>query len=284
MRMIAAGLMCLLEAAAPPPAQKIAVLEFLVEGGVPPVIGTQLTSRLADLVGRRPNTVVIAPDQVRALLEKEAEKQLLGCSDDSCFAEIGLALGADLIVKGRVSQLGQSGFGLSLSAVGADGKAAGNVSETWRGESMSLLELLEPMVDRLFASSPEALRGIVELNGAIDGSSVLIDDQVRGTVPAGQIGDVAVGARKIVVTKDGYLPFEQSIVVRSKVVTTVVVTQAGEPSAPVYATWWFWTIAAVAVAGAGVGTALVLGGDDPDPSRSGINIGVNADSAFTGGR
>src|SRR5687767_9425454 len=99
---------------------KIAILAFIVEGGASPQIGTQMTSRLADLVARRPGSAVISPDHIRALLEKETEKQLLGCSDDSCLAEIGLALGADILVKGRVTQLSDGAFGIAISAVRAN--------------------------------------------------------------------------------------------------------------------------------------------------------------------
>ena len=43
---------------------------------------------------------VIAPDDIRALLEQEANLQMMGCDDDSCLAEIGGALGVSLGVGG----------------------------------------------------------------------------------------------------------------------------------------------------------------------------------------
>lgn len=264
------------------PAEKVAVLDFGVEGGVAPVVGRQMTARLADLVGRRPSTSVISPDSVRALLENQSQRQLLGCGDDRCFAEIGLALGVDLLIQGRVTEVEGSGYLVSLSAVKANAEATAHVSESWRGEAMALLELLEPMVDRLLAAHPDQLFGSLEISGAIDGSRVLIDAEVRGTAPTGQMGHLSIGAHQVTVALDGYLPFQQAVIIKKDLTTAVVAEQKAEPSGPLYAKWWFWGIAAVAIGGTATAIALSSGGGSP--SATGINISLNADRAFTGGR
>lgn len=275
------ALTLLLSAAAP---QKIAVLNVTVEGGADPVIGTQTAGRIAELLGKRDGVEVIAPDDIRAFLEKEAEKQLLGCDEDSCLAEIGGMLGADVLVKGRVAKIEQ-GFAVSLNSVDARrAQPLGHVSETWGGPSIGLLELMEPMLDRLFAKDKSALFGSVEVTGAPDGSRIFIDDEVRGTAPAGQMAKVPAGARRVRVASEDHLPFERWIVVRRDKVTGVPVTLEDLPSGPFYATWWFWTVAAVGVAGAAVGTAVLLSGDDAPAGATGVNVAVDAESAFTGGR
>ncbi len=269
-----------LVAAAP---TRIAVLEVTVDGGADPTIQGQITGRIADLVGRRPNTQVIAPDDIRAILEKEAEKQLLGCDDQSCLAEIGGALGADILLKGRVSKI-EDGFGVTLSAVDATtANPLGHASETWKGESIGLLDLVAPMIDRALAKKDEVLQGSIEVTGATDGAQIFVDDQVRGTFPAGQMGAIEIGARRVRVVADGYQPFERYVVVQRNQLTTVPVQLIELESAPFYATWWFWTITGAVVVGGAV-TGAVLATRGGDEGTTGVNVSVNADSAFTGGR
>jgi hypothetical protein len=264
---------------------RIAVLEVTIEGGADPSMKGQITGRIADLVGRRENVHVIAPDDIRAILEKETEKQLLGCDDQSCLAEIGGALGADILIKGRVSKL-EDGYGVSLSAVDAtNANPIGRASETWGGESIGLLELVAPMIDRALAKKGETLLGSIEVTGAGDGAQIFVDDQVRGTAPAGQMGNIDIGARRVRVVADGYQPFEAWVVVKKDQLTTVPVQLVELESAPFYATWWFWTITGAAVVGGATAAAVLLTRDDGTTGgTTGVNVSVNADTAFTGGR
>ncbi len=53
---------------------------------------------------------VIGANEVRAMLEVEANEMIIGCNDETaCFAEIGAALGADHLLIGRVSRVGLPG-------------------------------------------------------------------------------------------------------------------------------------------------------------------------------
>lgn len=280
--LLAAGILFVAAPAVADDTKKIAILEVSVEGGTDPVVGRQMTGRLAEVVGRRPGVKTIAPDDIRALLEKETEKQLLGCEDDSCLAEIGGMLGADVLVKGRVAKI-EEGYSVTLNSVDARrATPLAHISEVWGGESIGLLDLVEPLVDRLFAPN-DSLVGTLEITGADDGSRIFVDDEVRGTAPAGQMAQIPIGARRVRVVSDDHVPFEQWVVVKTDRVTAVPVQQLDRPSGPFYATWWFWTAAAVGVAGAAVGTALLLSGDDA-AGATGVNVAVDADAAFTGGR
>lgn len=264
--------------------KQLAVLEFQVDGGADPVIGKQLTARIAETIGKRGGYGVIAPDDIRAMLEQEAQKQLLGCSDDGCLAEIAGALGVDALVSGRVSKL-EAGFAISLSLVDPRAsRALGHVNETWRGESITLLELVPPMIDKLFAERGAVLTGTIEVEGALEGSRILIDDQIRGTAPAGQMAAVPIGARKVQVIGEDQQPFERWVVVKTDELTTVAVRQEAVASSAFYQTWWFWTAAAAGVAGAAVGAAVLLGRESAAPGETGVNVAVNADSVFGGGR
>lgn len=263
--------------------KKVAVMDVRADGGADPVIGAQLTARIAEVIGKRPGTNVIAPDDLRALLEQESRKQLAGCTDDSCLTEIAGALGVDALVAGRISKLDQKGFVVSLSLIEAkEARALGHVSETWGGESIGLLELVTPMVDELF-SGGQKLVGSIEIEGAASGSRILIDDQVRGTAPAGQMADIPIGARHVQVTSEDHQPVDRWVVVKKGERTSVAIQQLARESDPFYSRWWFWTIAGAAVAGTVVGFA-VLGSNNGGAGETGVSITANADNAFGSGR
>ncbi len=266
---------------------QIAVMDTKVDGGADAMIGGQITARIAEVLGTRSDTSVIAPDDIRAMLEQESQKQLLGCSEESCLAEIGGALGADILISSRISKLGD-GFGVSMSAVEPKtARAIGHVTETWRGPSIMLLELIAPMIDKLLSPKGTVLTGAIDVQGAVDGSRILVDDQVRGTAPAGAMANIPIGARRVQIVADDYRPYERWIIVRTGETATVPAEQEAVPTAPFYETWWFWTATAVVV-GAAVATPIVLTqGDDPaapNPGATGVNVSVNANEAFMGGR
>jgi hypothetical protein len=280
--MIVASLALVL-AVVPTAPKKIAIMDVRADGGADPVIGSQLTARIAEVVGRRTGTSVIAPDDLRALLEQETRKQLVGCTDDGCLAEIAGALGVDALVSGRISKI-EKGFAFSMSLIEAkEARALGHASEVWGGESIALLDLVAPMVDILFSEKSAVLNGAIDVQGAISGSRIIVDDQVRGTAPAGQMGGIRIGARRVQVLDDDHQPFERWIVVKKDETAIVAVEQLALESSPIYARWWFWTIAAAGVAGVVVGSAFALKGGESGGGETGVSVTANADSAFTGG-
>jgi hypothetical protein len=265
-------------------AQRIVVMDLKVEGDAQAAVGTQLTARVAELIARRPEVTVVAPDEVRAMLANEANKQRAGCGEASCLAEIAGALGADLLVSGSVGKIGDA-WSVALSAIDARKvRTLNRVSATWRGESIALLELAEPLIARLLADEHEVLTGELELSGLAAGSRILLDGEVRGTAPAGQLGDIPIGAHRLQVTADGFQPIDQDIVVHQARTTALALTQQATDT-PFYATWWFWgATGAVVVAAAATATAAVLLLNQGSSGQTGASISVNAGSAVSGGR
>jgi hypothetical protein len=275
------GLLCIAAAPHDTGKREIALMEMTVDGGADPQVGAQITARIADIIGKRPGVHVIAPDDIRALLEKEAKRQLLGCDGDSCLTEIVGALGADLVIKGRVSKI-EDGYGLSLSAVDAQrARAVGHVSETWKGESIALLDLVVPMIDKLLSDAPDKLFGAIEVSGAVSGSQIFVDDQVRGTAPAGQMGSVPIGARRVRVIAPDYEPFERYVVVKTNETTSVPAQQQAVPSSLVEK-WWFWTgLVAIVAGGTATGIYFATRGSGGSSGATGVNVAVNANDTFT---
>lgn len=102
---------------------------------------------------------VVTLEEVKVLLDFEAQKQLAGCSQESCLAEIAEALGVDVIVTGQMAQVGpQTVFGLKrLDQHSA--KVVGAVTKTIEAEDKGaaaegVLALVGPAVEELFPDHP----------------------------------------------------------------------------------------------------------------------------------
>ena len=94
-------------------------------------------------------------DEIQAMLLVEEQRQMLGCSDESCLAEIAGALGADYLIVGSMGQVGESSL-LSLKRI--DMHKAQTVQTFNRrmagGSGEELLEALGPGVNALFPDYP----------------------------------------------------------------------------------------------------------------------------------
>lgn len=107
--------------AAEPPA--IAVTEFAADAadkdkakGLSGIVA----ARLAAFKSAR----VVGLDEIRAALDLEKQKEMLGCSEESCLQEISGALGVRYLVHGRLDRFGKSAL---LNAFVFDSKSARGV-------------------------------------------------------------------------------------------------------------------------------------------------------------
>jgi hypothetical protein len=88
----------------PPP--KVAVLDLKTTGTFEPKLVLGLSNLIASEAARHPVRVISGAD-LTSLLGLERQKQLLGCSESSCMAEIGGALGVDYLLVTDVSKVGE---------------------------------------------------------------------------------------------------------------------------------------------------------------------------------
>jgi TolB-like protein len=92
-------------AAAPPAARpKLALLEVKAGQGLEPKAGATLTAILAADAARAGFEVISQAD-IGAMLAFQKQRQMLGCSDDGCLAELGGALGADYVLSGEAARV-----------------------------------------------------------------------------------------------------------------------------------------------------------------------------------
>jgi len=84
---------------------KLAILELRAGDGLSPKAAQTLTAiAVADAV--RAGFDVVSQADISAMLAFQKQRQMLGCTDDGCLAELGGALGADYLVSGDVARIG----------------------------------------------------------------------------------------------------------------------------------------------------------------------------------
>jgi TolB-like protein len=96
-------------AADPPlaPNSRVAVLPIKAQSGVKDSLAAVVTEQLAGAIQKR-HLEVMSPDDLQAQLGFERQKQLMGCTDETCLVEVGQALGVDKLVSGSIATIGKS--------------------------------------------------------------------------------------------------------------------------------------------------------------------------------
>ncbi len=97
---------------------------------------------------------VVGMDEVKALLEQEAMRQTIGCSEDGCLAELADALGADVLVLARIARLGGEHVASFRRVDARDGKTLGVDRRFAAGNGEEFLAAIGPAVAELFPDIP----------------------------------------------------------------------------------------------------------------------------------
>lgn len=133
---------------------RVAVYDLKVDG-VEERVGRVVTDAVVAEVRKRQRVAVISMEEVRAMLDLEAQKALVGCSDDSCLSEIADSLGVDQIVIGSLARVGEESiFSLRLLDQ-REAAALGQVNQRLSGAGgEEFLAMVGPAVSQLFADRP----------------------------------------------------------------------------------------------------------------------------------
>lgn len=141
-------------------AAQIVTLDMKPSGGVPPRVAESLSPVLVAELARREGMSVISQADVRALLELESDKQLLGCSDASCMTDIAGSLGAELLCTSTLGRVGAE-YVVTLTLIQVDGaKVARRSTARAKGGEEAAGEALLQAVHELFKGGlPTELQG-----------------------------------------------------------------------------------------------------------------------------
>jgi hypothetical protein len=108
---IAALLLPSIAASAPPPPpkrMKTVVVGIQGRRGVDPDLARAMADVVQSVLTTDKARVVLGRDDIAQVVQLEAEKQAMGCTDSSCLSEVATALDADRIVTGTMDKVGTS--------------------------------------------------------------------------------------------------------------------------------------------------------------------------------
>lgn len=194
---------------------KLAVLD-LQANGASKELASAAGGAVASELDRLGAFKVITSEAIREMLAFEKQRQMLGCADSGCLAEVGGALGVDYLVSGKVSRLAalkdapeSFTIELTLSSV-RKGQREGSVIETGRSEA-ELLGKAGRAAQRLVQKVLAGRTGTLAVGCSEAGAVVKVDDQVKGTTPLqGQVV-LPAGPHTLVVEKQGFVAFQKDV-------------------------------------------------------------------------
>ncbi|MFO0600884.1 MAG: hypothetical protein U0228_36575 [Myxococcaceae bacterium] len=123
---------------------RVVVLDFTA-AGVEDSVAKNLTTASVAEIARRGFFQPTSSEEVRVLLGLERQKQLMGCSENSCMAELAGALGAPFVLSGSVGKVGET---LQLSL---------QLSDTARAVAVARVVRRARAVDDLLEAIPFAI-------------------------------------------------------------------------------------------------------------------------------
>lgn len=214
-------------------------------------LGQVVASEAAQVKGYE----LLSSEEVRAVLEGEANKQLVGCDESGCLAELAEAMDADLLITGSLEQSADGAPLLSLSLLNTRALVTVNrVTLSWPGDPARLPDLARAAAQLLVREKRDRPEGHVVLTGVPLDAQVFVDDVDRTEeARTGRIGGLEVGPHVVRVTALDRLPREEHVLLVAG--GSAQVDGALEP-VPVTASSWFWIGAGAAVV-AGVGATAV---------------------------
>ncbi len=193
-----------------PPPQRLAVLEIRALG-VPVDLAHTLTGVVAEQAGKTPGFTAISQSEIGAMLGLERQKQMLGCGDESCLAEIGGALGASRVLSGSLSKVGES-YLLQLELVDtARAVVQGRESRSVPGTPTELIETARDLTHRLLTGKPLDTSGRIKFAIEPTGARVVLDGRQVGKAPLANPVAMDQGKHKIQISADGYVTYETTM-------------------------------------------------------------------------
>jgi hypothetical protein len=137
------------------PPLRVAVLDPVRTGDIPERAFVAFSQSLVPEIRKLQGVSPIGTSEIREMLAFERQRQLLGCGDETCLAEIGGALGVDEIVASQLTLVG-SRYTLTFKRLNLR-KAKVVQAETRqvdKRDGEELLQVIGPLVEAVFPDRP----------------------------------------------------------------------------------------------------------------------------------
>lgn len=230
---------------------RLAVLPLgAYEEGAPTAALTQLL--LLEL--RRRGHEVISPDEIRALLDYEAERQIRACEEDlACLAEIGGALGVEQLITGSVGRIGDE-WVVGLKLLGArTAEVYARSAQTFRGPESELVPALRAALRELLGAPTAGGELVLEHEDSI---AVELDGAPAGLLPLRR--SLPAGKHQLRLSGEGWRELRRDVYVEPEETTRVVPELIAEPWWTRPGPWIALGIGAAVITAVGIGAAAAL--------------------------
>jgi hypothetical protein len=223
--MRALALLAALCAVAPPSVRaadakpKIAVLDFAANGASKE-LASAAGGIAANELDRMATFQIVTADAIRNMLAFEKQRQMLGCADAGCMAEIGGALGVDWLISGKVTKLAASAgvpetYSLDLTLTNVrKAQRENSVIESAKTES-ELVQKTGKAAQKLVSKILAGRTGRLVVTTAEIGATVIVDEQVRGTTPLRAAIQLPAGPHALTVEKKGFVAYQRDVQVEA---------------------------------------------------------------------
>lgn len=143
--------LALLVVALPASAAQIVAYDLKPIGTVKKALADSLSPVLINELSKREGMSVVSQSDIRALLALETDKQLMGCNEESCLADIADSMGAELLATSTLAKVGRN-WVVSVTLLQVDGaKVLKRATAKQRGEPAdAITRAIEEAVHDIF--------------------------------------------------------------------------------------------------------------------------------------
>jgi hypothetical protein len=240
---------------------RIAVTDLKVSDEIPDMMVSSFADIMTETLDKQGAFKAISMRDIARMMDFEAEKQGLGCSDDSsCLAEMVGALGAQYLVTGSVALVGEQ-YLVQLQLFDIDAaKVSQRESRDFTGAPSGLLEVIEGTTKTLVRELLKARAGTLKVVVNENDATIRVDDRIVGVSPLPAF-DIAGGSHKVEVEKEGFITAALDVdIAQGKESVAEMKLRPSAEFRDAYA-GNAWMVRGLAFAGMGVGAlGLVTGG------------------------
>jgi len=245
---------------------RLAVLDFTLAGSAHP----DLARVLADAAARGAEGKehqVITQGEVAALLGLERMRQIVGCEDRACLADVAGALDAERLLSGSLTILERTALVtvriIETRTARTAGRATGTLLDATEKE---LVDAARRLAHEALTGKKLDTSGVLRISVDRPGAGVTLDGKEIGQSPLREKPRVLEGPHAVTVQKQGFVRWSSTIAVPAGAevpveVQLVPIQLMGEQARSRLWTWG-WVSAGVAVAGTAAGLTFgKLAGD-----------------------
>jgi hypothetical protein len=129
---------------------KVAVIDLKAKRGIDEMTVSSLTDLICTEIAALGKHTVIGRDDMQAMLEHVADKQLLECDDTKCLAQVGGALGVQQLMTGNIGMIGTT-YLINLKLIDIENvQVLNRISVEYKGDEAGLIGKLKSCVAELF--------------------------------------------------------------------------------------------------------------------------------------